>query len=314
MAVLPVTSVSVVIPTTGSRRDLLQRAINSTRPVDGNITTEVIVVANGKKTDPERLQDDAARNAPGLSVRVVDAGVSTVGMARNVGLAACGGEIIRFLDDDDYLIPAVAHRQYMELRGSDADLSTYAGRIEDASGRIHQVVLPGALEDYGRAVLGPRCPALTFATIYRSSLVRPLRWNTSWQHTEDEDWMRRILQAMDPVWIQGNEVVGAWYQHDRQRLSKPYPVLPYYRNRATSILDTVALLESDGRMTGGRRDAAAAGLWSAIHGGFYFSPFYWTRIARIATRLQPGSRPEGSHFAMIPRRVPPLLLEWLVLP
>src|SRR3546814_17393790 len=103
---------------------------------------------------------------------------------------------------------------------SNADLSTYAGRIEDEFGSVHQIILPGEFADYGCAVLGSHCPALTFASVYRTSSIYQLRWNTSWHPPEDEDWMRRVLQAQDYMWIYSNTEAGYWYHTRSPRLSK----------------------------------------------------------------------------------------------
>lgn len=314
MAVVKMTSVSVIIPTAGQRNDFLERAIYSTRPVDERISVQVLVVANGASSGNVQLPALRSRPTVSHSITVIDAGRVTVGGARNIGIAASRGELIRFLDDDDYLIPEVATHQYLELAGSAADLSTYAGRIEDEFGNVHQIVPPDGCDDYGCAVLGPRCPALTFATVYRASLVRDLLWHSDWTHTEDEHWMRCILQVGEPAWIQSDDVVGVWYQHGRERLSKPYPAATYYMNRATSILDTVAVLRAANRLTNPREHAAASGLWSAIHGGFYFSPAAWARIASIAAGLDPDARPDSPAFAALPRWCPPVLLEWIALP
>jgi hypothetical protein len=179
---------------------------------------------------------------------------------------------------------------------------------------VYQTIAPQASTDYGCAVLGPNCPALTFATVYRTDLVRDVRWNEDFGHTEDEDWMRRVLMVKDPGWITSERVVGVWYQHRHPRLSKSLPVHDLYGNRASSILNVIRLLESGGRLSAERREAAANGLWSAIHGGFYFSPMYWTRVARRAGDLDPRARPADPIFSILPDGFPPIVVEWLVLP
>lgn len=310
------TTISIIVPTKGERHPLLRRAMESACVTGGGLNIEIIVVLNGAEShggEVDSMAADISANR-GIRVNVIRVAPSNVSHARNAGIAAASGELIRFLDDDDFLIQSTAKEQYLELLASHGDLSTYAGRIEDESGVTHQTIAPQAAMDYGCAVLGPNCPALTFATVYRTDLIRNIRWNEDFAHTEDEDWMRRVLLARDPAWVTSKDVVGVWYQHRQARLSKPVPVQRYYGNRAVSILDLVRLLKSQGRLNAERREAAANGLWSAIHGGFYFSPIYWTRIARRAGELDCRARPADWIFAVLPGGFPPIVVEWLVLP
>jgi glycosyltransferase involved in cell wall biosynthesis len=307
--------VSVVIPTMGLRPALLRRAVERAGAVSDTLSVEIVVVLNGAASNFD-LGEAAVQlsRAARCTIKVVRTSSANVSRARNKGLAASSGEIVRFLDDDDFLIPEIAQHQYVELLGSRADLSTYAGKIEDEQRTTHRVIAPPLEADYGSAVLGPNCPALTFATVYRADLIRNVSWNEAFNHTEDEDWMRRILQAGNPAWITSDHVVGVWYQHGEPRLSKPLPVAEYYRNRATSILESVQIIEREGRLSDEGRESAADGLWSAIHGGFYFAPFYWTKMARVARNWNPTSRPDGLLFSTLPHWLCPVWIEWLALP
>ena len=308
--------VSVIVPTMGKRPGYLKRAIESCRSIENSIVVSVIIVVNGPGADSFDLPSDILRSAEKWNIRLKIEKISdaNVSLARNRGLALADGTLIRFLDDDDFLLPDAACKQYLELANSASDLSTYAGRIEDSSGMACQVVSPERFMDYGEAVLGPKCPALTFATVYKAEVIRTLRWNESYKYVEDEDWMRCILRSIIPSWIQSDTVVGIWYQHSGERLSAPVPRPEFFLNRANSIMLTLRSLESSGRLTDHLKNAAASGLWSAVHGGFYFSPFYWTGVSKIARHLDNRSRPRIPLFTFLPKMIPPILVEWIILP
>lgn len=308
--------VSIIIPTKGERPLLLRRAVESACLPDEDMRAEIIVVLNGPGNHDDDINSMAASvsRERKVAVNVLRIGAANVSRARNAGLKAARGALVRFLDDDDFLFPDTAREQCLELLASHCDLSTYAGRIEDDAGVVHQTIAPQASMEYGCAVLGPNCPALTFATVYRTDLVRDVRWNECFGHTEDEDWMRQVLMVKDPAWVTSGKIVGAWYQHPHARLSKPVPVPAYYQNRATSILSLIQSLQAEERLSPERREAAARGLWSAIHGGFYFSPIRWTQVARHAAKLDARARPAGRIFSILPNGFSPIVVEWLVLP
>lgn len=301
--------VSIIIPSAGRRSEFLQRAIKSALIDDEKIQTEIIVVLNGK----DGMIFDEYSSFQHTLVKYYKLEEGNVSKARNHGLSIAQGELIRFLDDDDYLIPEVAYQQYMQLLDSDVDLSTYAGAIEDETIR-YQVIQPISIDDYCAATLSPHCPALTFATVYKSKIIKHLRWDEHIFVVEDEKWMRTIAASSEIKWIKSNEVVAVWYQHDIDRLSLPIGYPELYRNRYISIKETLKKLESEHRLTILRKKTASSGLWSAVHGGFYSSPIYWTKVALYARKLNPDSRPSDPFFQKIPNWIHPLIIEWLMSP
>ena len=305
-------NISIVIPTTGKRQELLSRAITSAFVNDNSIFTEIIVVANGPEAEFFCLPDTISTPL-NASIYIARTLIGNVSHARNIGIESATGQWLRFLDDDDFLLPDAAKRQYLELINSEYDISTYAGAIRDENGRTFQIICPDGSQGYGYAVLGPNCPALTFASVYRLEKIRHLRWNEAWSATEDEDWMRRILQSFTPNWITSDEVVGVWYQHHKYRLSRPLPFNTLYLNRAESIVTTIKILAEQNRFNNIQKKSAANGIWSAIHGGFYFSPIHWSKLSIIARSLDKLSRPNDKIFTLLPW-VHPLIIEWLFLP
>ncbi|MHA3092535.1 glycosyltransferase family 2 protein [Acinetobacter brisouii] len=300
--------VSVIIPSAGRRSALLQRAIKSALVNDDVITTEIIVVLNGK--DGITFDTTVSFQHPLVKYYKLEEG--NVSRARNYGLSIADGDLIRFLDDDDYLIPEVAYQQYIELYNSDADLSTYAGAIEDDI-RRYQVIKPIDIDDYCAATLSAYCPALTFATSYKNKVIKNLRWDENTSITEDEDWMRSIAASQEVKWIKDNNVVAVWYQHNFERLSFSIGHPVYYKNRCISILKTIDVLKKKNRFSKNLQHISAAGLWSAVHGGFHFNPIYWTKIAYLAKKYDKNSRPDYALFYKL-YYINPIIIEWILIP
>lgn len=116
--------ISIIIPyynpdSSGVLDDLLERAVNSVicelkkfRPF------EVIVVDDGSKTSPKHITDKFNTD----DVRLITRSHGCLGAARNTGIANSKGDIILFLDADDYYFPNTLADciDYFEKR--DADL------------------------------------------------------------------------------------------------------------------------------------------------------------------------------------------------
>lgn len=303
--------VSIIIPSAGRRPKFLQRAIKSALINDETIQTEIIVVFNGN--DGMAFDTEKSLQHPLVKYHKIEQG--NVCRARNYGLSVAQGELIRFLDDDDFLIPHVAYQQYIELYQSDSDLSTYAGAIEDETTR-YQVVEPINIDDYCAATLSANCPALTFASVYKQEIINNLQWDENIFIVEDEKWMRTIAASSEIKWIKSNHVVAIWYQHqiDRLSISASYAHPELFKNRSISILETLRRLRFQDRLTSSRRNMASKGLWSSIHGGFYFAPIYWTKVALYARKLAPESKPNDPFFNQLPNWINPLVIEWIMLP
>lgn len=300
--------ITIIIPSAGRRPEFLQRAIKSALIDDAKLQTEIIVVLNGK--DGLAFDTSLSFQDPLVSYHKIEQG--NVCKARNYGLSLAQGELIRFLDDDDFLYPDIAYQQYSELLHSDADLSTYAGAIEDDTTR-YQIIEPININDYCAATLCANCPALTFATVYKSNIIKNLKWDENIFIAEDEKWMRTIAASSEIKWVRNNNVVAVWYQHNIDRLSFSMGQPDYYKNRATSIQETLQTLKFGNRITPNRMVSASQGFWSCIHGGFHFEPIYWTKIALYASQLNPNARPKNYFFDKL-YFIHPILLEWLIIP
>ncbi|ENX56511.1 MULTISPECIES: glycosyltransferase [Acinetobacter] len=303
--------VSIIIPSAGRRPELLKRAIKSALIDDIKIQTEIIVVLNGQNG----LAFDTRNCIQHTLVKYYKIEDGNVSKARNYGLSLVQGELVRFLDDDDYLYPDVAYQQYLELYQSDAELSTYSVAVEDDNTR-YQVLEPIDVEDYCVATLSENFVGLPLISIYKYKIIKYLKWDEEISIVEDEKWMRTISANAEIKWIKSNNVVAVWYQHDMDRLSvsASYVHPELFKNRQQSIQETLQKLIANNRMTPLRLRAASGGLWSCIHGGFYFSPVFWTDVALYVRKLDPQSKPNDPFFHKLPNWIHPLMIEWLMLP
>jgi glycosyltransferase involved in cell wall biosynthesis len=301
-------SVSVIIPTR-ARPVLLNRAIDSCLSGIAPGPVEVIVVVNGAAPGSVAL--------PGHDgVRVVELEAANANAARNVGLALARGQYIRFLDDDDYLIPEGALHQYELAARSGADVCTGAIRLQDPEGRELQTIKPEGA-DFVASVLSPRQTTATTAHLYRRDALADVRWDPDHRHYQDVYWMHEIVRRSEVTWVSLREVVGVWEHHRGARIStgnlKRFPEQALAE--LESIIDeTVDVLIRDSRLAPPRRSAAAEALWHCAHHGFPMQPFRWSRTARKALGLDPSAVPVPSFGKSPWRHFHPLAIEWAMLP
>lgn len=302
-------TISIVIPTSGKRPSLLARAINSSSAPGHEV--EVIVAVNGPHAldfELPNLEFDGIVRV----IRIKEVGVSN---ARNAGLAAAIGELIRFLDDDDFLVPSKAALQYDFALRNNASAVSGQIRVEDENENSYGTSTPLNTEDIYCELLAAKIVVLPLAHVFRSSAVKHLRWDTSMNNAEDVDWLHRVARDNEQHWLPFNEVVGIWYQHsDHNRLS--YVSI---NNEATmvsseSIMRTHAMLTLAGRSAPERDRAAAQGLWKCAHKAFYLSPFYWSKVVMKSTKLDPGVACASPYQKAARLHIHPLVIDWIMIP
>ena len=142
-------------------------------------------------------------------VRIQEANAN---IASNAGLATARGEFVRFLDDDDYLIPEGAVRQYELIRASGVDVVSGSVQLVDESGRCFDVWHQPDTDDLCSAVLGPRRLCLPSAHIYRRSRLCNTRWNAKTSVRQDLDFLFDLCATTELNWQRIDNVVGVW-QH-----------------------------------------------------------------------------------------------------
>jgi len=139
--------------------------------------------------------------------------------ARNHGLAKAQGTYLRFLDDDDYLLPAAAKQlELIEREGLDA----CSAPLESASpnGHIKATVALPSKRDLVEAAMCSVGIALTQGSIFRTNCIREIRWREDVDLYDDYLWMLDLVTARDMRWAQTTAPVCAYVQHDGARLSR----------------------------------------------------------------------------------------------
>src|SRR5690348_316519 len=109
---------SVIIPTSG-RPQWLPRAVLSSLAGMPEGSIEVVVVPNGPDTS---WQHALAPWFDCAHVRIFAMPAPNQNAARNLGLSEARGELVRFLDDDDYLLPDGAVAQYEAMADNTIDV------------------------------------------------------------------------------------------------------------------------------------------------------------------------------------------------
>lgn len=142
-------SISVIIPTFG-RPEFLERAVQSAR-VQTLAPREIVVVDDNDPESRARLETRellaAIRSsaAPAVPVRYVELPRNSGGaVARNEGVAASRGDLLAFLDDDDWWLAGKLAAQVQVLQTAPTSLGlVYTGRrIVDAAGRLKRIRVP----------------------------------------------------------------------------------------------------------------------------------------------------------------------------
>lgn len=192
--------VSVVIPAYQASRTL-GRALESvraqTRPAD-----EVVVVDDGSR-DGDELAAVAASFGP--SVRLIRQDNAGAAAARNAGIDAASGDLIAFLDADDYWEPDKLRLQ-LDVLAVHPEVGLVAGRYYiQAPGETRQD-LPPALDeeaDLGRVLALRGVRAFEMATriwtttvLVRRAALGEHRFVSGLEPAEDRDlWARLVASA-----------------------------------------------------------------------------------------------------------------------
>ncbi|WP_163121559.1 glycosyltransferase family 2 protein [Acinetobacter portensis] len=301
------TLITVVIPSAGRRPELLERAIKSAIIDDLDIQTEIVVILNGE--DGVKFDMNSAFGHPLVKYYKLEEG--NVSKARNYGLSIAKGKFIRFLDDDDYLSIDIHQLQISRMVKNNYDISTCDIDILDETGKWHGRSYADKISKNGLvSLLSVNCVVLPLAHLYKASFIKDCKWNEAICNAEDLEWLHTVARKR-PRWIIYDECVGYWYQHnDNNRLSYATVNQEATKVCAEQLMCTYKVHKNNEALSN-LESIVAYGLWKVIHKAFYLDPFYWTKIALFARKLDPKAVPEGRIFVYFPF---PLFIEWLMIP
>lgn len=271
---------------------------------------EVIVVPNGSD---DSWKTSLAPWATDPRVRVSHIDIAHGNAARNHGMSLATGKYIRFLDDDDYLLPGAAEQlSHIEKSNSDVSLACIDLVVDD--GEVFRQWKPEPSKDFAICMLRPSRITHNCALLWRRNSISDCTWNLSQPMGQDTAWVLSIVRNLDLTLSQCFFTTGTWVHHKGQRVSTRGGTLEHNRVTAALLLDTVRGLKERGKLTDERKIAASEGLWYCIHNAFPLAPCYWSRNIHYAKLLAPNVRPTSRYFSPPMRYFPPALIEWLALP
>lgn len=303
---------SVIIPTTGERRSLAAAVESALACQDGDCSVEILVVFNG--CDAPRGGGDGWPEAS--DVQYLHTPTANANLARNIGMAHARGSYVRFLDDDDALVPDGCRAQLALIERTKADVCSAPVVLVDSDGHDYGVALqPGTPDFIAGAMSAGRMLQCT-AHLFRRSSIADVAWDERLPYSQDIDWILRLCARAEWRWVKSAQACGRWSRHTRARISTAASLQKRKRIVSSGLLDLVGALDSSGRLTQHRREAAASGLWECVRSSMAFAPFYWAAVARRADAIAPGSSPPGAVHRSMLRAIglPPVLIEQALVP
>lgn len=301
---------SIVIPTCG-RPKYLPRAVESALHIFSS-ETEVIVVPNGNdgswKTSLSPWLDDPR-------VRISPIPIDNGNAARNHGMSLARGRFIRFLDDDDYLLPGALQQLSFAIE-QDADICSGNVALVSDDGRLFKTLIPPNDGDLIEGMLGPeRKTGLQFH-LFKTQSIAGFRFDTGISIGQDTHWMHTLCRSREWLWSKVDAQVCTWVQHDSQsQISRKLGPSDHLKLQEKMLWDTILGLQDSNRLTDARKAAAARGMWHLIHGAFFMAPGHWLPVIHKTRSRFPGTYPELALYEnSIGRCIHPVLLELIMLP
>lgn len=300
---------SIVIPT-HARPTLLPVAVSSAlecSPED----VEVIVVPNGLD---ESWKQSLASFIKDVRVRVAPISAANANAARNHGLSLAQGRYIRFLDDDDYLLPA-ASDQLKFMMSIDGEICSGRLRSVDENGKDHGLVGFANTKDFVTASASISGFTLPAGNIFLKSCLESCQWDPAIKRAQDNVWMMELATRREWRWVHFSQAVGVWFHHRMPRVSQSNALTGREEAMVMKILGLHSALVGESRIDETRSATIADTLWNYIHRGFPYHPIYWSRIARLALSIDGGSHPAVPEFQTgVLSLINPIFAEWMIIP
>jgi glycosyltransferase involved in cell wall biosynthesis len=301
--------ITTIIPTF-RRPALLSTAVQSALDYSGP-DAEVIVAPNGPD---ESWKPVLARFSADPRVRACPIAAPGANAARNRALSAARGQYVRFLDDDDYLLPD-AQWQVHALEASGAEVCSGSVEKVDEAGSILGVMDQQDDHDFVCATIRPNRVCLPLAHVFLRSAIVGRRWNEALANEQDTEWMFRHCAIREWKWISSRDKVGRWRHHRGTRTSDSIGDQDRARFTTQLLLELRDHLADRDMLLEARSKAIALALWDFAHSHFYSDPTYWRSIAIAALKLDPVSRPPDRFYSTrFGRTLNPLLVESVLSP
>lgn len=305
-------TLSVVIPTY-NRPNMLDRAIQSALGACADGDVEVIVVPNGPHDTWKSTKEIHLSNP---KVKWLPIEMAHACAARNHGLSNANGKFIRFLDDDDYLLPAAA-RQLEQMEASGADISTAPLMTLDPDKAPIPVLqpLPRTNDFVCAALLSMAINNMTEGCIFLKSVIADLAWREDVVLHDDYLWILAIAKKAEINWVRHEEPVCIYIQHHGHRLSSAKRSIENSKLLVDSILGVHQTCLDQSRSTPDRAHAVATALLTHAHSAFPVSPLYQSSVIMRARSLARNAAPAHPLFVRHPWLARQMLsLQWMILP
>lgn len=146
---------TIVVPVYNSASSI-QRCLDSLL-AQSEPSIQVVCVNDGSADDSLRVLHQIAQNDE--RVLVIDQKNAGVSCARNAGIDAAEGDVVFFVDADDYIDAQTVERVLQAVESSDAEVAVFGGVCEPADAapkRVQQLMSPKA------GTYGARDPQLLF--------------------------------------------------------------------------------------------------------------------------------------------------------
>lgn len=303
------TLLSIVIPT-HRRPEQVARAIASAIEVHAGLDIEVLVVPNG---DDDSWETVAERYGHDSRIRWLYFPTGNASAARNHGISHAQGEYVRFLDDDDHLLPAAADQLHL---ANLLNLDVCSAPLESIgpNGRCQGPITLPATDDFVVAAIRSVTISLTQGSIFRRKCIQDTPWREDVDLYDDYLWMLDLVGAGEASWTQTEAPVCAYVQHHGPRLSRIRRSGRNSRVLMSALLQTLEILKSQERITLERNSAIATAVLTQAHSAFPASPLYLSAMIRRATAIAEEARPLQPIFNAYPWLAKhPLALEWSML-
>ncbi len=178
--------ISVIIPCYNHGK-FLKKAVESIR-CQNNVSVEIIVVDDGSTDDTANI----AKKLDVTYIRQINKGLSS---ARNTGIKHSKGDLLVFLDADDWLLPG-ALKINADILNDNPNLAFVSGaheKVFEKKGITHNVYVDVEQDHYGRMLEGNYI-GMHAAVMYRRWIFDEFLFDTSLKMCEDYDLFLRITR------------------------------------------------------------------------------------------------------------------------